>query len=82
MNHTEIFTMDSNGTNARQLTVLNATSLTPKFLPSGNGNDGLIMFSSNYGGEQQTPRPFSLFIANQQQDGKLNGNNVKKVGIF
>jgi Tol biopolymer transport system component len=71
--------MDSNGTNVRQLTVLNATSRTPKFLPNGNG---LIIFSSNYGGEQQqsssslTNRPFSLYIVNRHK-----GNTVKKVGL-
>jgi Tol biopolymer transport system component len=80
MNQTEIFTMDFSGTNnVHQITKLNATSLTPKFLP--NGND-LIIFSSNYGGggeEQQSSYvnmknwPFSLFIANR------NGNCVKKV---
>jgi hypothetical protein len=73
--------MDSNGTNVLQLTALNATSLTPKFLSNGYGNDGLIMFSSNYGGEQETRRPFSLFIANSMGE-KRNGNNVKKVGFF
>jgi hypothetical protein len=72
--------MDSNGTNVRQLTLLNATSLTPKFVPNGNGHADLIMFSSNYGRVQQTRRPFSLFIANHQGE-KRNGNNVKKVGF-
>jgi hypothetical protein len=69
--------------------VLNATSLTPKFLP--NGNDDLIIFSSNYEGAEKkalsynmTNRsPFSLFIANQQQKGNANANknNVKMVGF-
>jgi hypothetical protein len=78
MDGTEIFTMDSDGTNVRQLTLLNATSLTPKFLP--NGNEDLIIFASNYGSQEQqlAPGPFSLFIANHK-----NGNTiVKKVGFI
>jgi hypothetical protein len=72
--------MNWNGTNVRQLTVLNAISLTPKFLP--NRND-LIIFSSNYGGEQPqqqssvTNRSFSLYIANRHK-----GNTAKKVGFL
>jgi Tol biopolymer transport system component len=44
-NKLEIWVADADGSNARQITYLNAASFAPYFFPSG----GRVIFSSNYG---------------------------------
>ncbi|MCS7053098.1 MAG: hypothetical protein NZM09_05130 [Ignavibacterium sp.] len=54
----EIFVMDSDGSNIKQVTNLNAASFAPFFHPDGKR----IIFSSNYGSKDR--RDFNLFIIN------------------
>jgi Tol biopolymer transport system component len=54
----EIFVIDSDGKNMRQVTNLNSASFAPFFHPDGKR----IIFSSNYGSKDK--REFNLFIIN------------------
>jgi Tol biopolymer transport system component len=54
----EIFVMDADGKNMKQITSLGKASFAPFFHPSGNK----IIFSSNYQGDN--PRDFNLFMIN------------------
>ena len=54
----EIFVMDADGKNMKQITSLGKESFAPFFHPSGNK----IIFSSNYQGDN--PRDFNLFMIN------------------
>lgn len=54
----EIFVMDADGKNMKQITQLGKASFAPFFHPSGKK----IIFSSNYNGD--TPRDFNLFMIN------------------
>jgi TolB protein len=59
----EIFVMNADGTNKRQVTHLNAASFAPYFFPDGKR----IIFSSNYGDPKG--RNFDLFIINTDGTG-------------
>lgn len=59
----EIFTMDADGSNMKQVTNLGKASFAPFFHPGGEK----IIFSSNYGAE--SPRDFNLFLINTDGSG-------------
>ncbi len=59
----EIFVMDADGKNMKQITNLNKASFAPFFLPDGKK----IIFSSNYNGD--SPRDFNLFMINTDGTG-------------
>ena len=54
----EIYVMDADGNNMKQITNLSSASFAPYFHPSGKK----IIFSSNYKGDN--PRDFNLFMIN------------------
>ena len=59
----EIYVMDADGKNMKQITNLGKASFAPFFHPSGKK----IIFSSNYNGDN--PRDFNLFMINlMEQD--------------
>lgn len=59
----EIFVMDADGKNMKQITNLDKASFAPFFHPSGKK----IIFSSNYNGDN--PRDFNLFMINTDGTG-------------
>lgn len=59
----EIFIMDADGSNMKQVTNLGKASFAPFFHPGGEK----IIFSSNYGAE--SPRDFNLFLINTDGSG-------------
>ncbi|MFO7524344.1 MAG: hypothetical protein R6W68_02730 [Ignavibacteriaceae bacterium] len=59
----EIFIMDADGKNMKQVTNLGKASFAPFFHPDGEK----IIFSSNYGAE--SPRDFNLFLINSDGSG-------------
>lgn len=63
----EIFVMDANGKNMKQITNLNKASFAPFFHPNGQK----IIFSSNYEGDN--PRDFNLFMIN------LDGTGLERI---
>lgn len=63
----EIFIMDADGKNMKQVTKLGKASFAPFFHPGGEK----IIFSSNYGGE--SPRDFNLFLIN------IDGTGLEQV---
>ncbi len=63
----EIFIMDADGSNMKQVTHLGKASFAPFFHPSGEK----IIFSSNYGASN--PRDFNLFIIN------IDGTGLEQV---
>ena len=63
----EIFVMDADGSNKRQITDLGAASFAPFFHPSGEK----IIFSSNYGDPAQ--REFDLWMVD------LDGSNLERI---
>ena len=63
----EIWVMDADGSNKRQVTHLNAASFAPYFLPDGRR----IIFSSNYGDPRG--REFDLFLVN------VDGSGLERV---
>jgi TolB protein len=63
----EIFIMDANGSNMKQVTHLGKASFAPFFHPGGEK----IIFSSNYGAK--SPRDFNLFIIN------IDGTGLEQV---
>ncbi len=63
----EIFVMDADGKNMKQITNLGAASFAPFFHPDGNK----IIFSTNYKGD--SPRDFNLFMIN------LDGTGLERI---
>ncbi len=63
----EIWTANADGSDARQVTYLNAASFAPSFLPSGNR----ILFSSNYGDPKG--REFDIWAIN------LDGSGLERI---
>lgn len=63
----EIFVMDSDGKNMKQITNLGKASFAPFFHPNGKK----IVFSSNYEGDN--PRDFNLFMIN------LDGTGLERI---
>ncbi|PYQ56730.1 MAG: peptidase M28, partial [Acidobacteria bacterium] len=63
----EIWTANADGTDARQVTYLNAASFAPSFFPDGKR----IIFSSNYGDPKG--REFDLWAIN------LDGTNLERI---
>jgi Tol biopolymer transport system component len=63
----EIFVMDADGSNKKQITNLGAASFAPYFHPSGD----TIIFSSNYG--DPSGREFDLWMVN------LDGSNLERI---
>lgn len=63
----EIFVMDSDGKNMKQITNLGKASFAPFFHPSGQK----IIFSSNYEGDN--PRDFNLFMIN------IDGTELERI---
>ncbi len=63
----EIYTMDRDGSNMRQVTALGAASFAPYFTPDGKR----IIFASNYGDPRG--RNFDLFLVN------LDGTHLERV---
>jgi len=63
----EIFVMDADGKNVKQITNLGKASFAPFFHPSGKK----IIFSSNYAGDN--PRDFNLFMIN------LDGTGLERI---
>ena len=63
----EIFVMDADGKNMKQITNLNKASFAPFFHPNGQK----IIFSSNYEGDN--PRDFNLFMIN------LDGTGLERI---
>ena len=63
----EIFVMDADGKNMKQITNLGKASFAPFFHPSGNK----IIFSSNYNGDN--PRDFNLFMIN------IDGTGLERI---
>jgi Tol biopolymer transport system component len=63
----EIFVMDADGSNKRQITDLGAASFAPYFHPSGDK----IIFSSNYG--DPSGREFDLWMVD------LDGSNLEQI---
>lgn len=63
----EIFVMDADGKNMKQITNLDAASFAPYFHPDGKK----IIFSSNYKGDN--PRDFNLFMIN------IDGTNLERI---
>jgi len=63
----EIFVMDADGKNMKQITNLGKASFAPFFHPSGNK----IIFASNYNGDN--PRDFNLFMIN------IDGTGLERI---
>lgn len=63
----EIFVMDSDGKNMKQITNLGKASFAPFFLPDGKR----IIFSSNYNGDN--PRDFNLYMIN------IDGTGLERI---
>ncbi len=63
----EIFVMDADGKNMKQITNLGKASFAPFFHPGGNK----IIFSSNYQGDN--PRDFNLFMIN------IDGSGLERI---
>lgn len=63
----EIFVMDADGKNMKQITNLGKASFAPFFHPSGKK----IIFSSNYNGDN--PRDFNLFMIN------IDGTGLERI---
>ncbi len=63
----EIFVMDADGKNMKQITSLGKASFAPFFHPGGQK----IIFSSNYQGD--TPRDFNLFMIN------IDGTGLERI---
>jgi Tol biopolymer transport system component len=63
----EIWTANADGTDARQLTYLNAASFAPSFFPNGKR----IIFSSNYGDPSQ--REFELWAVD------VDGSHLERI---
>jgi Tol biopolymer transport system component len=63
----EIFVMDADGSNKRQITTLGVASFAPFFDPSGEQ----IIFSTNYGDPQG--REFDLWMVD------LDGENLEQI---
>jgi TolB protein len=63
----EIWVMDADGSNKRQITNLGAAAFAPYFLPSGDR----IIFSTNYG--DPSGREFDLYLVN------LDGSGLEQV---
>lgn len=63
----EIFVMDADGKNMKQITNLGSASFAPYFHP----NDKKIIFSSNYKGDN--PRDFNLFMVN------IDGTGLERI---
>lgn len=63
----EIFVMDEDGKNMKQITNLGKASFAPFFHPSGKK----IIFSSNYNGDN--PRDFNLFMIN------IDGTGLERI---
>ena len=66
-NQLELFVMDADGSNQRQITQLGKASFGPYFHPSGNQ----IIFSANL--EKSNPREFDLYMIN------LDGSGLKRI---
>lgn len=63
----EIYVMDADGKNMKQITRLGKASFAPFFHPSGNK----IIFSSNYNGDN--PRDFNLYMIN------IDGTGLERI---
>jgi Tol biopolymer transport system component len=63
----EIFVMDADGKNMKQITNLGKASFAPFFLPDGKR----IIFSSNYNGDN--PRDFNLYMIN------IDGTGLERI---
>jgi Tol biopolymer transport system component len=63
----EIFVMDADGKNMKQITNLGKASFAPYFHPNGKK----IIFSSNYNGDN--PRDFNLFMIN------IDGTGLERI---
>lgn len=66
-NKLEIWVSDRDGSNARQITFLNAASFAPSFYPSGDR----VIFSSNHG--KAGPREFDLWAVD------VDGTNLEQI---
>ena len=65
----EIWTMNTDGTNKRQVTKLNAASFAPFFTPDGKR----IIFCTNYFAEDERKRNFDLAMIN------VDGTGLERV---
>ena len=68
-NNFEVWTMNHDGSNKRQITNLGAASFAPFFTPDGKR----IIFCTNYFAEDQTKRNFDLALIN------LDGTGIERV---
>lgn len=71
-NNFEIWVMNADGTNKRQITNLKSASFAPYFHPSGKK----IIFSSNYFAEDPRKRNFDLLMIN------VDGTGLKRVTTY